>query len=246
MIGLGSYAYFWRHRDGLGLDDALRETADLGLGLFQVCDFPAIEDADHDAVRSLADDLGIALELGTRGTHPDHLRRYLGIAEALGATLLRSMVNSPDAAADLDELAPELAERGIALALETYEQVPTAELVRLVRGRDGVGICLDPGNTVSILEHPADVIDIAAQHTINVHVKDFAFSRAEGWVGFSLAGTTLGDGLLPLDDLLTMTSGANRIVEHWLPWQGDAETTCALERDWTLRSIEVLREKERT
>lgn len=242
MIGLGSYAFFWRHRDGATLDDALRETAELGVGLFQICDHPAIEDADLGSVRALADDLGIALELGTRGTDPAHLRRYLRIADALGVTLLRSMVNSPSAAADLDEIAPELG--GVTLALETYEQIPTADLVALVDGRPGVGICLDPANTVSILEHPADVIRRAAEHTVNVHVKDFAFSRAEGWVGFTLAGTTLGDGLLPLDDLLAATGGSNRIVEHWLPWQGDAATTSALERDWTRRSIEVLREKE--
>ncbi len=70
MIGLGSYAFFWRHRDGMTLEGALRETAELGLGLFQVCDQPAIEDADLASVRSLAADLGIRLELGTRGTDP--------------------------------------------------------------------------------------------------------------------------------------------------------------------------------
>jgi sugar phosphate isomerase/epimerase len=244
MIGLGSYAYYWRHRDGMTLDDALRDTAELGVGLFQICDFPAIEDADLTAVRSLADALGIRLELGTRGTEPGHLRRYLGIAEKLGARVLRSMVDSPHAAADLDAVSADLDRAGVALALETYEQLPTAELVALVADRPRVGICLDPGNTISLLEHPASVIALAGAHAVNVHVKDFAFSRADGWVGFALSGAPLGTGLLPLDELLAATPGSNRIVEHWLPWQGDAVSTSALERDWTRRSIDVLREKE--
>ncbi len=244
MIGLGSYAYFWRHRDGVTLEDALRETADLGIGLFQICDHPPIEEADLGAVRALAADLGITLELGTRGTDPAHLRRYLGMAEELGATLLRSMVNSPTAASDLDAIADDLERSGVTIALETYEFLPTAELVRIVGGRSNVGICLDPGNTVSALEHPDATIDLCAPHTVNVHVKDFAFSRAEGWIGFQFTGTELGTGLLPLDHLLSATPGTNRIIEQWLPWQGDAATTSALERDWTAHSIEVLRSKE--
>ena len=247
-VGLGSYAYFWRHLEGMSLEDALRDTAEQGIQLFQVCDYPLIEELDLAAIRTLAAELEITLELGTRGTDPAHLGRYLRIAEDLGASLLRSMVRESieDAAAHLDAIAPVLDRTGITLALETYEQVPTAQLVGLVDGRANVGICLDPGNTVSILEHPDTVIDFAAPHAVNVHVKDFAFSRAEGWVGFSLSGTTLGDGLLPLDHLLAATPGVNRIVEHWLPWQGDAETTVARERDWTSHAVGVLREHETT
>jgi 3-oxoisoapionate decarboxylase len=32
-------------------------------------------------------------------------------------------------------------------------------------------------------------------------------------------------------------------VEHWLPWQQDAETTCAMEAQWTQHSIDFLRSK---
>lgn len=244
MIGLGSYSFFWRHRAGLTLEQALRETAELGVAVFQICDYPAIEDTDLVSVRALAERLGIRLQVGTRGTEPEHLRRYLRIAKTLGAELLRSMVNSPSAGAHLDLLGDDLARTGVPLALETYEQIPTADLVALVEGREGVGVCVDPANTVPLLEDPSAVIALTAPHVLNVHVKDFAFSRAEGWVGFSLAGTTLGDGLLPLDALLAATKGATRIIEHWLPWQGDAAKTSALERDWTRHSIQVLREKE--
>ena len=37
--------------------------------------------------------------------------------------------------------------------------------------------------------------------------------------------------------------GINQIVEHWLPWQDDAETTCLLEDQWTQHSVDYLRSK---
>ncbi|WP_338325735.1 sugar phosphate isomerase/epimerase family protein [Pseudactinotalea terrae] len=244
MIGLGSYAYFWRHRAGMSLEDALRDTAALGVPLFQICDYPPIETADLGAVRAVADELGLVLELGTRGLETTHLRRYLEIAQTLGAGLVRSMVNTPAEQAQqlLEAIEPELAASGVTLALENYEQIPTAELVRLISGREHVGICLDPANNVAVLEHPDAVIDLAAEHAVNLHIKDFAFTRTEGWVGFSLAGAPLGDGLLPLQHLLQAAPHPNRVVEHWLPWQGDSETSCERERAWTDHSIRVLKE----
>lgn len=251
MIGLGSYAFFWAHQEGLSLEGALQATADLGVGLFQICDFAPIESMTDDELRSVnatADRLGITLELGTRGLDTAHLTRYLEIAEILGARILRSMVNTPvdEAEALLDAILPALDAANVTLALETYERIPTADLVALVEraGSTRVGICLDPANTIAILERPSDVIDVTAPHVVNIHVKDFAFSRRDGWVGFTLAGAPLGEGQLDLDRLLTFADSiptVNRIIEHWLPWQGDAETTVALERDWTTRNLNYLR-----
>jgi sugar phosphate isomerase/epimerase len=249
MIGLGSYAFFWAHKNGLTLESALQKTHDLGVGLFQICDFAPLETmtpAALAAVRRTADDFGIDLEVGTRGLAAGHIRRHLEIADALGATLLRSMVDTSvdEAAAQLDAIIPDLDAAGVTLALETYERIPTAALVGLVERADHVlvGICLDPANTVAILENPREVIELTRPHVRNIHVKDFAFSRRDGWVGFTLAGAPLGEGLLDIDHLMTAaTAQTNRIIEHWLPWQGDAESTVALEAEWTRRNLDHLR-----
>jgi hypothetical protein len=79
-----------------------------------------------------------------------------------------------------------------------------------------------------------------------VHVKDFAFTRSGGWIGFTLEGAPLGDGRLDLDHLLTTVDpvgrGISMIVEHWLTWRGDYTETARLEHDWTDRSITRLEE----
>ncbi|ATG56310.1 sugar phosphate isomerase [Brachybacterium ginsengisoli] len=261
-IGIGTYSLFWEFSDRtpepLGIAGMIDRAASLDCEVFQICDDPRLEEMEADEVRGLrerAELLDLELELGTRAVARDHLDRYLDLAEALGATTLRSMVQSqeiqpgPEAAiAELRAVLPRLEATGITLALETYEQVPTETLLEIVAAVDSphLGICLDPANCVSALEHPKDVVDGCAARTANLHVKDFAFARQEGWVGFTYSGAPLGDGLLDLEHELSAVYAEGRspsaIVEHWLPWQGDLESTLATERAWTTRTLTALRD----
>jgi sugar phosphate isomerase/epimerase len=262
MIGLGTYAFFWRHSDRapapLTLSDMLRSTQALDVDLFQICDYEpllAFSATEVRELRSTADDLGIQLELGTRGVAEDHLATFLVLAEALGVTLVRSMIGSAGSRPSLSEaerslrrVLPAYAAIGVDLALETYEQVPTGHLVSLIEtiGSDSLGICLDPANTVAGLESPRDVVERCSPYTKNIHVKDFAFARQDGWVGFTLSGAELGTGLLDYPDELRMVNpdarGINRIVEHWLPWQGSFAETAARENAWTISSLTYMKE----
>ncbi|GAB2889933.1 sugar phosphate isomerase/epimerase family protein [Streptomyces mayteni] len=261
--GLSTYAFFWRLSSRaprpLSIHEMLDQTHELGGQVFQICDHPpveALDDAALAAIRRQADSAGIALELGTRGVRPDHLRRYLTLAEKLGATFVRSMLNTADhrpsvaeATALLTEVVPEYAARGVTLGLETYEQVSTDDLLAVVRGVDSphLGVCLDPGNSVARLERPIDVIDATAPYVVNIHVKDFAFTRRDGWVGFTYAGCRLGEGLLDYPYLVETVrpeeKGVNQIVEHWLPWQDGFEETARIEAEWTKHSIGTLLNK---
>jgi sugar phosphate isomerase/epimerase len=262
-IGLSTYAYFWRLSDRaaapLSLADVVTDAAKTGVDLVQICDHPAIErysPTELSELRAIADAAGVRFELGTRGLEPRHLRPYLELAGELGVTLLRSMVNAADSRPSpaealryLDAVLPELAERDMTLALETYEQVPTATLVDIVAAADDprIGICLDPANTVAALEDPRQVVKQTAPHVKNIHVKDFAFARSPGWVGFQLTGAPLGEGLLDYGHLTGAVRpeerGINEVVEHWLPWQGNADDTCRLEARWTTHNLERLRSR---
>ena len=266
MIGLSTYAYFWRGSDHvpapMSLADMLRDTAAQGVRLFQICDHAPLADHDDEqlaALRALADELGLTLQLGTRGTDPAVLRSWLRLAVALRASLVRTMWTAGDDRPDAVEterrlraVLPEYEEAGVTLGLETYEQVGSAELVAVVQavGSPRLGIVLDPANTVAALEHPADVTARCLPFVVNWHVKDFAFSRQDGWVGFALTSTPLGEGRLDhagiraaLDERDGGTSGVDEVVEHWLPWQGDPETTTRLEAEWTTHTISQLRSK---
>ena len=79
-----------------------------------------------------------------------------------------------------------------------------------------------------------------------MHAKDFAFARQDGWVGFTYGGSADGRGPARLPPPARAPSaprerGINEIVEHWLPWQGDPETTVRTERAWTATALDYLR-----
>lgn len=260
-IGLGTYAFFWQwHANAerpLTLADMIDKTADWDVTLFQICDYPLIDAYDERALSNLrrhAASRGVRLELGTRGVRPAHLARYLQIAEALDVTLVRSMVNSGDhrptadeAVALLRQATPAYEAACVTLALETYELIPVRELVRIVETVESsaLGICLDPGNCVAALELPATTVELTAPYVRNLHVKDFAFSRRDGWIGFTFAGCPLGEGLLDYRHMVETVHADERqlsqIIEHWLPWQGDSNTTIQMEDQWNLHNLSYLR-----
>lgn len=259
-IGLSTYAFFWRASsrvpNPLGLEAMLEQTAESGAGVFQICDYAAVEAlsfAELEKLRQRAVDLGIQLELGTRGLATDHLTRYLTMARALDVRFIRTMFNTAthkptqdEALALLRRVLPEFEQHNIQLGLETYEQVRTRDVLAVVDAIDSpaLGICLDPGNCVAALEYPREVIELTASRVVNLHIKDFAFARQEGWVGFTYSGCLLGTGLLDYDALHQIVRpnerNINQIVEHWLPWQANAEETCRLEDAWTRHSLNYL------
>ena len=261
-IGLSTYTFFWRFSETaerpLTLIDMVQKTHELGLSVFQICDYAPIQamsDAELVQVRDVAESSGVQLELGTRGIQKSHLLNYLDLASKLGATFLRTMLHIPDhkpsvfeAIGLLNEVIPVCADRGITIGFETYEQVSTDDLIRVMEGIGSpfLGVCLDPANSVARLELPTDVINRTAPFVVNMHIKDFTFTRQAGWVGFILIGCPLGEGLLDYDRMIEVVQpGAkvNQIVEHWLPWQRDSQETCQLEEQWTQRNVDFLRSK---
>ncbi|MDX5630015.1 MULTISPECIES: TIM barrel protein [unclassified Brenneria] len=259
-IGLSTYAFFWRASSRvptpLGLEAMLEQTAEAGASVFQICDYAALETLsapELEHLRQRAVDQGVQLELGTRGLATEHLSRYLAMARALDVRFVRTMFNSAahkptqeEALALLRRVLPEFETLDVRLGLETYEQVKTRDVLAVVDAIDSpaLGICLDPGNCVAALEYPREVIDMAASRVVNLHIKDFAFARQEGWVGFTYSGCLLGNGLLDYDYLQQAVrpneNNINQIVEHWLPWQSNAEETCRLEEVWTRHSLHYL------
>ena len=214
-IGLGTYAFFWQwHQTAetpLSLIDMVDRTADLRGG--------ALPDLRLPAARVLRLDVSL---IGC--TSPRHrtrasrwssaraasARRTCGatceLAERLDATLVRSMINtadhrpSPDEAVELlRSVAPAFEAAGVTLALETYEQVPVDDLVDIVDPRrlaQRSASASTPAIASPRSSYPPRPWRPSRPTSRNIHVKDFAFSRRDGWVGFTFAGCPLGEGLL--------------------------------------------------
>jgi hypothetical protein len=86
----------------------------------------------------------------------------------------------------------------VSLAVENHQDLTTAELLRLMEIVDSqwVGVCLDTGNGLALLDDPMETARAFAPLVKTVHLKDYQVcARANGFV---LIGCPLGEGVVDL------------------------------------------------
>lgn len=114
------------------------------------------------------------------------------------------------------ELAEPLAAKaGVKIAVENHKDFETDELVELMQKLSSlqIGVCLDTGNNLALLEDPLTVVQKLAPYTLTVHFKDMAVRLAED--GFHLAEVPLGMGMLDLVEMIrVITLAAPRVEFH--------------------------------
>jgi sugar phosphate isomerase/epimerase len=93
---------------------------------------------------------------------------------------------------------PVLKKHRVRLAVENHKDWRVPELLELVKrlSSEHVGVCLDTGNSIALLEDPLAVVEAYAPYAVSTHLKDMAV--AEYREGFLLAEVPLGEGFLDL------------------------------------------------
>jgi sugar phosphate isomerase/epimerase len=236
--------------------DLLERASALKVDVVQIADnlpLHTLDSAELGDARDQAADLGVAIEIGTRGVEPAHLLRYLSLAAQFDAVLLRTLTASAESQPSLEqaekwirEVLPKFEDQGITLGLENYETYSCRELAALVRRLDSrrVGVCLDTVNSLGALETPDRVVETLAPLTVNLHIKDFIIDRVPEKMGFVVSGASAGSGRLDIPWLLgQMPSGKNvtAILEQWPPLKDSIEATVAMEQEWAERGVQYLR-----
>jgi 3-oxoisoapionate decarboxylase len=263
-IGVGSWTFPWaagtvqdqRPTTILTPVDVVQRTIDIGVHVVHFLDnlpLDSFDDEVLDRARDLAREHDIEVEVGTRGTEPEHLQKYLSIAERMGARLLRTMGGWHKAPAPVDrikanfrQVLPEFTDAGVRIALENYEAYSTADIAAIVREIDNasLGVCLDLTNSFAAMESADEILENLAPFTISVHLKEFTVERLEYLMGFAFRGKPTGQGVLPLakifETLLANSRKANVIVEQWPPFRENLEKTMAMEFDWARQGVEHL------
>jgi sugar phosphate isomerase/epimerase len=136
-------------------------------------------------------------------------------AELAGVTVLRTVMLSGrryevfhsnaafrrfagDSFRSLTLAAPVVARRGLRLAVENHKDWLARDLVAIIKriGNPHVGICLDTGNNIALLEDPHEVVETLAPLAFTTHLKDMAVQEYAR--GFLLSEVPLGQGFLDL------------------------------------------------
>ncbi|MBI3694298.1 MAG: sugar phosphate isomerase/epimerase, partial [Acidobacteria bacterium] len=180
-------------------------------------------------VRAHAERLGIHLEMGTwgvcptsrafqakRGTAQEQLGQAIRAAGILGAKVVRCVVgNQPErkengpiekhieAMAGVCRSVREQAKRAeVKIAIENHKDLRADEMRELVEraGPDYVGVCLDTGNPIWVLEDPLQTVEILAPYALSSHFRDTAVWKQERGVAFQWVA--MGEGNVGIDQVV--------------------------------------------
>jgi sugar phosphate isomerase/epimerase len=135
---------------------------------------------------------------------------------------------------------PVVARRKMRLAVENHKDWRIDEHLEIVRGlsSEHVGICVDTGNSIALLEDPYCVIDEYARHAFTVHLKDMAVAEYDQ--GFMLAEVPLGTGFLDLPRMIATLRRARPEIRFNLEMitRDPLKIPCLTDKYWaTFRKI---------
>ena len=108
---------------------------------------------------------------------------------------------------------PILRKHRVRLALENHKDWRVEEFVRRLKGlsSEWVGVNVDTGNNIALLEEPHAVVEALAPFAFSSHLKDMAVAPSAD--GFLLSEVPLGDGFLDLKRMVQALEKANPRIE---------------------------------
>jgi 3-oxoisoapionate decarboxylase len=167
--------------------------------------------------RRLKEELDMYLEIQTFLPRPDpaEFEHAVKVAKEAGATSLRvvcllgrryelmaSLADWKEAVAgfhrQIAAAVPIVERHRMPLGIENHKDWRVEQQVALLEqySSEYLGVCLDTGNNLAVLDDPNETIEKLAPWTFNVHFKDMAMEECES--GFLLSEVPLGDGMLDM------------------------------------------------
>lgn len=102
--------------------------------------------------------------------------------------------------ADLVEVLKEVAQtaekENVYFCLENHQDYTAPDMIYIMEsvGHDRIGVYLDTGNSLALMEEPLYTVESLAPFARGIHMKEYVIFPSEG--GFDLVGVGLGDGLV--------------------------------------------------
>lgn len=209
--------------------DLLEHSHSIGAGGIQV----VIKDWTLDfgkKVRERREKLGMYLEgsLGVPGKPEDvaKFEQEVIAAKEAGAQIIRTVCTSGrryevfHSANEFDEARkkaltsiqlaePILKKHKLKLAVENHKDWRATELAEIMKqiSSEWVGVTLDFGNSIALMEDPMEVITTLAPFLLTTHVKDMGLDEYED--GILLSEVPLGQGILDLPKIISICNQHN-------------------------------------
>lgn len=129
---------------------------------------------------------------------------------------------------------PIVKKHKIKLAVENHKDWRIDEMVKILEGisSEWVGVTLDTGNNISLLEDPMEVVKSLAPYSFSVHLKDMAVAEYEE--GFLMAEVNLGEGYLDIEGMISEIRKENPDIRFNLEMitRDPLKIPCLTEKYW--------------
>nr|WKN37987.1 TIM barrel protein [Tunicatimonas sp. TK19036] len=111
--------------------------------------------------------------------------------------------------ASLQWAEPVVRKHKMKLAVENHKDWRAPELANLLQQLDSewVGVTLDFGNSIALMEDPMEVVKTLVPYLFSTHVKDMAVEEYED--GFLMSEVPLGEGILDLPEIVSLCKKHN-------------------------------------
>lgn len=234
--------------------DLLEHSAAIGAGGIQV----VVRDWSEELVKKLrtrTESLGMFLEgsigVPASNTEVPRFERELLRAKEAGVTILRTVCSSGrryetyhsigefkaarlKALNSLQLAVPILKKHKMKLAVENHKDWRADELVAMIKQvqSEWVGVTLDFGNSIALMEDPMQVVRSLAPYVFTTHVKDMGLDEYPD--GFLLSEVPMGLGMLDLPEMVAICKKHNPDVKFNLEMitRDPLEIPCLKESYW--------------
>jgi sugar phosphate isomerase/epimerase len=239
-MGINTYSLrALRWDDNKLLDYAAEQKMD-AIFLQDSLDPKAMDPAHWELVRARAKELGLHLETGGGGVFPkapeafqasvDNLRRQITRAKAMGSPIVRAVIASERAALPpgpveqhietmvrlLRSVRPHAVDAGVKIAIEVHKDLQAWELRQLVEtaGKDYVGVYMDTGNPVFVLEHPLTTLETLAPYVVTFHLRDSVLYETKR--GIAVQWVPLGEGVVDFREIIARARELTPNVHYYI------------------------------
>ena len=108
---------------------------------------------------------------------------------------------------------PVLKKHRVRLAIENHKDRRLPEMLDMLKriSSEYVGVCVDVGNNIALLEEPMAVVEALSPFAFSTHLKDMAVQEHEE--GYLLSEVPLGEGFLDLKKMVAVLQKANPAIQ---------------------------------
>lgn len=177
----------------------------------------SLQPADSERLRKRAEELGMFLEVFARlpGGDTSEFESLVRAAKQAGAVCLRAACLDgrryetfstldewkhfvAEARARIERAVPIVEKHRMSLGIENHKDWTAEELAGWMKeyASEYLGVCLDTGNNIALLDDPMEVVERLAPYAVTTHIKDMAVEETAD--GFLLSEVPLGTGALDM------------------------------------------------